>query len=282
MMLRDTIQYACGSVVGRDHLMCGKVLVGKNCQDAVSISQSQDCLVAIVCDGCGSGQHSEVGAQLAAKMLSKAILGRFTRHGCLNLELLNAAKDDVLAQIRVLALQMGESLSAVVTDYFLFTVVGLAVTEESATVFSIGDGVHGGETQDGRLDFHVIGPFPGNAPPYPAYRLVKSSVAQELLDFQIVAQYAPWSKPVFIGSDGLRDLWNVCEFMIPGTSEPVGGLWQFWENDAYFANSDALPRKLRRINSWTAKLDAAGRIQREAGLLPDDTTLVVVRRRPQA
>jgi len=34
------IDFAYGSVIGRDHLYCGKVLVGRNNQDAVNINQA--------------------------------------------------------------------------------------------------------------------------------------------------------------------------------------------------------------------------------------------------
>jgi hypothetical protein len=57
-------------------------------------------------------------------------------------------------------------------------------------------------------------------------------------------------------------------------------LSQFWEEDRYFRNPDALRRRLALINSEYTHLDReAGVLIREPGLLPDDTTLVAIRRR---
>jgi hypothetical protein len=55
---------------------------------------------------------------------------------------------------------------------------------------------------------------------------------------------------------------------IPGRSEDVGPLSQFWTDDAYYENRDMVRRRLAVLNRG-----------RHGGLLADDTTLVVVRRK---
>jgi len=40
--------------------------LGKNNQDAVAVMHSDDRIVAVVTDGCGSTEHAEVGAKLGA------------------------------------------------------------------------------------------------------------------------------------------------------------------------------------------------------------------------
>jgi hypothetical protein len=60
----------------------------------------------------------------------------------------------------------------------------------------------------------------------------------------------------------------------------VGPLSQFWTDDRYFANPDALRRRLTLINRESVRADfESRRLVRTPGLLPDDTTVVVLRRR---
>jgi len=55
---------AAGTIIGREH-----VRLGKNNQDKVIVSVRDDSIVAVVTDGCGSGNSSEVGAALIATWL---------------------------------------------------------------------------------------------------------------------------------------------------------------------------------------------------------------------
>lgn len=60
-----------GSVIGRNH-----ALMGKNNQDAYKYLSNNQLTLAVVCGGCGSCPHSEVGA----KLWIKAILNYFQTH----------------------------------------------------------------------------------------------------------------------------------------------------------------------------------------------------------
>jgi serine/threonine protein phosphatase PrpC len=64
----NSLEYAIGSIIGRNH-----VLAGKNNQDAYRIVSNEKFIIAVVCDGCGSGKHSEVGAKLGARLVINAI-----------------------------------------------------------------------------------------------------------------------------------------------------------------------------------------------------------------
>src|SRR5215467_2985954 len=93
-------EIAGGSVTGRAH-----VAAGRNNQDAFCWASDADGLVAVVCDGCSSGPHNEVGAQLGARLFVQAA----TRLLSSNLEvadLLGQVGQDVLARLRVLAREM--------------------------------------------------------------------------------------------------------------------------------------------------------------------------------
>ncbi|MDO8622315.1 MAG: protein phosphatase 2C domain-containing protein, partial [bacterium] len=52
---------------------------------------------------------------------------------------------------------------------------------------------------------------------------------------------------------------------------------QFWTDDRYFRNPDMVRRRLTLVNREAVRAEN-GMLARTPGLLPDDTTLVVIRR----
>jgi hypothetical protein len=83
---------------------------------------------------------------------------------------------------------------------------------------------------------------------------------------------------ILIGTDGVSDLIKAANCNLPGKSELVGEIGQFWEDDRYFKNPDAIRRQLALINREVTKPDwPEHQLTKEVGLLPDDTTLVVMR-----
>jgi len=55
---------ASGSIIGNMHRK-----MNYNNQDALLLAEGEEYCVGIVCDGCGSRPHSEVGAKLTAQFL---------------------------------------------------------------------------------------------------------------------------------------------------------------------------------------------------------------------
>lgn len=255
---------AAGSVPGRNHVGHGRLLAGKNNQDAWAFHAAAGSLVAVVCDGCSGGRHSEVGAAIGARLVARTV-SRHLLAGADVADALEPARQEILARLDTLADVLGEDRAAVVTDYLLFTVVGVAITARDTAVFALGDGliaVNG--------DWRRLGPFPANAPPYLGYGLLHDPAPRfELLRVLPTAAV----ESVVLGSDGLGDLVAAADRAIPGTVEPVGTPEQFWRNDLFFRNADALRRRLARINS------PVFHPAHQPGLLHDDTTLVVLRRR---
>jgi hypothetical protein len=279
----NQFEIASGSVAGRDHQGAGK-----NNHDAAHWVASEQTVIGVVCDGCGSGKHSEVGSKIGAQLVVEALSRQLTRAGAVGFhqefvsEIFERVRQDVLAHIRLLANSMGTSLSQTITDYFLFTLVGFLITKEFSLVFSIGDGLY---AING--DVVHLGPFLANTPPYLTYALVGSSLEEsnpDALRFQFTRCFSTEAvKSILVGTDGVGDLERIALERIPGKSERVGPLSQFWEEDRYFTNSDAIRRRLVQINTDSKKPDwAQQRMIKEAGLLADDTTLVVVRKKPLA
>jgi len=263
---------AAGSVTGRDHLWAGR-----NNQDAYSWACLDQALLAVVCDGCGSGKHSEVGAQIGARLLVAAMTRALSHptpaFWC-------RVRHAVLAQLRRLAEQMGGSLAHTVQDYLLFTVVGALVTPWRTFLFSLGDGVM---MANGELI--PLGPFPDNAPPYLAYALLDAKNCRAPAtpcEFQM-QRILPTTavQSIVLGTDGLEAFLHSATRPIPGKQVTVGPLSQFWQEERYFTNPDTVWRTLALVNremvqpNWEAQ-----RLDRHPGLLPDDTTLIVIRRRP--
>ncbi len=67
-------QLSAGTIPGRSHLGSGNLLIGKNNQDTFNMHISENCIIAIVCDGCGSGSHSEIGASIGGRLLMSLLL----------------------------------------------------------------------------------------------------------------------------------------------------------------------------------------------------------------
>ncbi len=269
-------EIATGSVIGRDHTRGLR-----NNQDAFASRFTEEFGVVVVCDGCSSGAHSEVGAHLGAQLIAEEFFAALSIE---RYDVVERARQNVLAQLRVLAKAMGGSFTQVVNDYFLFTTLVAVVKPRNTYIFGIGDGVF---ALNG--DVTVIGPFPGNAPPYLAYDLTGSSLADqrpELLRFT-THTVLPTSEldSLLIGTDGIADILRTGEQTLPGRTELVGNLNQFWVNDRYFGDNPFLvSRRLNQINPSQpiTRLREDGGIERFEGLLPDDTTMAIIRRQKGA
>jgi len=263
-----------GSVPGTDHTKPGKPGWVNN-HDSFGWSQlSNDCLVAVVCDGCGSGAHSEVGAKLATQ-ISLDLLSDATNRYMIETALkessqtinLERVKTLLTSQIGVLAHSMGRSFSMIINDYFLFTMVGCIVTPVKTFLFSVGDGVFVLNGEVVRL-----GPFPDNAPPYISYNLLGRKV-----DIDVNRTIATSDlQSLIIGSDGAVDLIEAENKLIPRSEEKVGNILQFVSDDLYFKNKDAVRRRLSLVNKEAPEV-VNGVARMTQGLLPDDTTLIAVR-----
>lgn len=267
--MHHLFETAGGSILGRNHR-----LNAKNNQDAFCCLNTDDYIVAIVCDGCGSGEHSEVGAKIGARLVARFLEIEIKRHDLSQQQsvefLLKNTRLAVLKRLRLLAKELGSPLAWAINNYLLFTVIGALLTPQKAIFFSLGDGLVAinGEVQ-------ILGPFADNAPPYLSYGLAKTNFPETLLRFEVERIMPAEDLDSFlIGSDGVSDLIHAEQKNIPSKSEKVGPLSQFWHDDKFFKNPDIVRRRLSSFNR-----DITAGANRQNGLLPDDTTLVVGRRK---
>jgi len=262
--MNDTIAVAGGSVTGRHHRRADR-----GCQDAFAWQRAPGCIVAAVCDGCGSGRRSEVGAALGARLWTRAVAAR--AGGDLgDPALWAAARADVVARLGDLADALGGDRVATVVEHFLFTTVVAAMTPRQAAVFALGDGLY---AIDG--DVRILGPFADDRPPYVGYDLLGAPPPATVLDVRAAASV----DSILLASDGVCDLLARADQPAGLGGAPVGPLSQFWTDDQFVRNPDAVRRRLAVINQEVVRVDAArGVVERGGQPLADDTTIVVIRR----
>jgi hypothetical protein len=245
----NTISIAGGSVVGRAHRRAGR-----GSQDAFASAHAGGAAIAVVCDGCGGGARSEVGAAIGARLWTAAIAAQVETGAGVDLD---RARDAVLAQLGALAIALGGALDEVVRTHLLFTTVVAVWTPARLEVRAIGDGVI---AIDGLVT--TVGPFADNEPPYLAYGLLGAT--------------PPWSCTIARASSDARTV-----LIATDGATALAELAPFTDDARWFAHPDALRRRLAVINREELIYDAArGAIERRGAPLDDDTTIVVMRRTP--
>ncbi len=262
----SAIRMAAGSVVGRAHRR-----LGRGNQDALALVATGGAAVAVVCDGCGSGARSEVGAALGARLWAAAIAERIGAGVDLEDDgLWCGAQDAVLVRLRELATAMGGDLDATVREHFLFTTVIAAWTERQVAAAAIGDGVIAFDR-----DVDVLGPFADNQPPYVGYGIVGDAQAFT----RRLVRRADDVSAIAIATDGAAAFVDDGETLRDAGGEPIGSFAQFTADARWWRNPDALRRRLAVINREELGIDwARGAIDRRGAPLEDDTTIVVLRR----
>lgn len=259
----EQFQLAAGSMVGRDHR-----LVFRNNQDAYHVATYDGLTIAVVADGCGSGSKSEVGAQLGVRIVAEQIARRYAAYRSIDWARL---EQSVVSQLDILASNLGGDYRRTVEEHLLFTLVGVVLTREEAVFFACGDGVvyvNGEPT--------ILGPHPGNMPPYVAYRLLASELRinpDEVRLRPVITAPIETVNSFLIGTDGVDDIIRRADRNLPGLERPVGEISQFWSDDRYFkGNPDLVSRQLRLMGRDYPHVNP------DHGLLSDDTTLIVGRR----
>lgn len=260
-------QLASGGVIGRDHRQ-----TFRNYQDARLVLRTARYSLAIVADGCGSGEHSEVGAATGVKLVAESVDHELATRGMSRFSW-SRVQRRVLTRLDLFADWLGGNYRQTVENYLLFTINGILLTDELAIFFALGDGIVVVNDQ-----VRNLGPFPGNMPPYLGYALISDRLNIDPAMIQLrPIQEKPLSEVdhFLLGSDGIGDFIAAADKTLPGLSTHCGEISQFWTQDRFFTgNPDLISRTLRLAGRDWPKRDPV------PGLLPDDTTLVVGRRQP--
>lgn len=279
-----------GSVIGRSHIR-----LGINNQDAHAYHVCDDGFVAVVCDGCGSGAFSEVGATMGSKIITNMLrdfiktytlsarnkshlltdIEVFKKHAVL--ELCKIKRQLVSFITNTAAIMDADDFINMVIDHFLFTIVGAVSIYPFGVIFSIGDGCYALNEK-----LIMIPPCESNSPPYIAYNTIANHVKEEVLsrsaNFEICEMFNTEDlDSLLIGTDGVMDIEEAAENRIPGKEELVGPVNQFWNNEKYTKNSTAITRRLTQIKRHHSRVKN-GWLQHEQGHLSDDTTIILIKR----
>jgi len=258
-------QVAGGSVMGTLHQ---HPLNHTNNQDVFDWYQDENMIIAVVTDGCGSSRHSEVGAKLGCRLVAEQVRScleiskKYEREIWSTDPIWGMVRGGVLRDIHTLATSMGGDYYRTIKQYFLFTIVCAIVTKQRSLLFSVGDGFAAinGEQID-------LGDYPEDAPPYMAYSLIENRIKDptpKLYEIYIHRTLATAHiDHIVIGTDG------VGKYLLP---VPGFELPELWKDDKYFQNPDQVRRRLAVINKTNLK---------RRGPLKDDTTLIVLRRKPR-
>lgn len=195
-----------GQSVGNDHSR-----LGMNCQDGVMLLSSENMVVGVVCDGCGSGAYSEVGARAGAEFAVARIV-RWLQQGMPIETIPDRLFPEMIGYLQgQLALVDPVDPVSFVIHYLLFTMIGVIIVGDQGLIFASGDGV---VVQDDGITIRDE----GNAPRYLGYHLFESEALDGIVlpdKFDIYPLETGWRR-ILIGTDGfdpavLADVWQVTE-----------------------------------------------------------------------
>lgn len=186
------IQVCTGQIIGLDHTRRQV-----NCQDSHTLIESDDYLVGVVCDGCGEGLRSEVGAALATGYIAGQAAG-LLEDGFGPEAIPGILHQRTLSYLdNLVALTQPVNRVQFIQNHLLFTIVGLILTEGSGVIFTAGDGLLAMDEETMDID-------QSNRPAYIAYHLLQDHLEDRfhLPDgFQVVTLPPDWQR-LAITSDG--------------------------------------------------------------------------------
>ena len=231
-------------VTGARHLRAAR-----NGQDAAASWVGDGAGAIVVCDGCGAGASSEVGARLGAQLVIGAIAARLARgERPSRLWDGDGVRAQVLGALGALLDAMPGDRAQAVHDHLLFTIVAAAAAGDEAAVWAIGDGAF---ALGDRIE--TLGPFPGNQPPYLAYALLGLPAEARLEVGDARGRLA-------VATDGVPALGALLDA-------------------ATLAHPDGLRRRLAVLARGGERIDwGARRIARTPAALQDDGAIAVLAR----
>jgi hypothetical protein len=228
---------AGGSVTGRHHLR-----LDRPNQDAWAVVRTPDVIALAVCDGCGSGRRSEVGAVIGARLWARALAGQAAAGADVADPAVWAdARAGIATTLRGLMTALGDDA---LVDHGLFTSLVAVVTPVTTALYALGDGVVAVDD-----DVRVLGPF--DAPPYLGYDLV-----------------APPAPPTLFVTTPTATVSSLC-LASDGAGELAGDELADLCSAAAVRNPDGMRRRLAVLHRGA---------DRRGARLADDTTVVAVRR----
>lgn len=244
-----TIDVAAAAVTGSRHLRAAR-----NGQDAAAVWRGEGAAAVVVCDGCGSGASSEVGARLGASVFVRALGERLAAGARVDdAATWHDARAELVRVLAALLDRLAGDPTRALHDHLLFTVVAAAISGDAAAVWMVGDGAYAlGD------DARAVGPFADNEPPYVGYDLLGATSAASF-------EVAPAGcRSLVVATDGAFEL-----------ADGIAAL----AAPRYIAHPDALRRHLVVQTHARERIDwDARRVVHVPAALQDDCAIGVLRR----
>jgi serine/threonine protein phosphatase PrpC len=185
-----------------------------NCQDAATFGVMNDIVFGVVCDGCGSSEHSEVGSNLTSQFVVHKLAQFIEQYN-------NQRESEIISNIfesTVTFVQnscfpfhsSAEFHASFVNNYWLCTIMGFIISQDFISIFYVGDGVYciDSSVSDGTDNLRVIDQH--NAPEYLAYRCInpqflKGGDVVLPIRFQTVIRNTEKVERLMIATDGFTN-----------------------------------------------------------------------------
>lgn len=282
MSIQDLIEVASGTVTGRDHTFGGNLVLGKPNQDAIVTAWTDNTFIAVLCDGCSSGEHSEVGSHLIARLLMNEVIHLMSGWGSSPLQSpgvwsfgdcaiwIDGRTEHITFPgnappylgYRMLPV---DKIKIDVLDLIFQPVRSLGLNRELLNTAS--EAVLADLAEPLLLlERPIDGPGLSMRQVVETYFLCTATVV--IIDKTVLDML-----PIVVGTDGLADIPDPSVFL----------------EDRMFTNPANVTRTLRKMNQPTVRIDPGDpfvqspakppRLIKTDGLLPDDTTLVAIRRK---
>lgn len=271
----DTTLLCYGATVpGKKHLKS----MQRN-QDSFHIINTAKHIIGVVTDGCTSSKgysNNNVGAQLFAPLIATHIERRLAEHeeDHTTQRFWELVEHDILADIGSIASLLPGKRSEVIKDWLLFTIVGFVVAKGQLVVFHCGDGMYVYNDT-----IYTLKPATGNLQPYLSYRLSSIDEMSLLPLCKITIEVSPVAQldHIVIGTDGMYDIFDLEQKIIPMTQTSAGRLDGFWKDPRILANPMIAQNKLHAMNRKSFRVDYEKRdITHYHELMEDDTTFIVL------
>lgn len=233
---------ADASIIGTSH----RRMKYKN-QDASSVKETENLIVGIVCDGCGSSAHSEVGAQLGARFIANKCIELFSKD---SFDAKQLCREIVHYLHQFTSISCVGSIDEFVDDYLLFTIIGFVVKPITTHLFWAGDGVTIVNDQVKIID-------QANRPKYLAYNLLgdKTDIEHHKFNTKMIDR-------LLIGSDGVENIISN-QGKTFGNNVAVSSINELFEHEQFFSHPAALSKFLSDLEATES-------------ILFDDTTMILL------
>jgi hypothetical protein len=186
--------------VGHHHLY-----KGANCQDAADFFASDEIICGIGCDGCGSGDYSEVGARMLCNFALSEV-SRLHRMGFTSDEIVTTLFGSLTRfvdmQVHLACpIETPQQIAYYVKHHWLATMMGFIIPREgSGIIFHCGDGIYACDDYHHELDQQ-------NVPHYLAYHCLRDpgsvGVGPDVIPMAFeTLSFDANTKRVMVASDG--------------------------------------------------------------------------------